>query len=151
MTIDVDAIRVSGRLWGDNFALLTGHQIIALCDALTAEQERVRVLETENAEIRAANDELDEMFDLEPLRRASNEQIWAELDERCAPFSDSPTIAGLRRERARLYRDVSAEREKVRVLRAALRDAMRYTHAVPMAAFDEWMDALAATDDGGGA
>jgi hypothetical protein len=46
---------------------------------------------------------------------------------------------------------LTAERERVRVLRAALRDAMRYTHAVPMAAFDEWMDALAATDDGGGA
>jgi hypothetical protein len=46
---------------------------------------------------------------------------------------------------------LDAEREKVRVLATALRDAMRHTHAVPMAAFDEWMDALAATDDGGGA
>jgi hypothetical protein len=44
MTIDVDAIRVSGRLWGDNYALLTGYQIIALCDALDAEREKVRVL-----------------------------------------------------------------------------------------------------------
>jgi hypothetical protein len=44
MTIDVDGIRVSGRLWGDNYALLTGYQIIALCDALDAEREKVRVL-----------------------------------------------------------------------------------------------------------
>jgi hypothetical protein len=37
----------------------------------------------------------------------------------------------------------------VRVLRAALRDAMRHTHSVPMAAFDTWQDALAATGEKG--
>jgi hypothetical protein len=159
MTIDVEAIRaeyretVAATAHGGtaaDFATLAAC-LPALCDALTAERERVRVLETENAEIRAANEELDEMFDLNPLRRASNEQIWAELDERCARYSYSPKIADLRRERARLYRDVSAERERVKVLRAALHDAMRHTHSVPMAAFDTWQDALAATDDGGGA
>jgi hypothetical protein len=51
MTFDTEAIRASGRLWGDNFALLTGHQVVALCDALDAltaerdaERERVKVL-----------------------------------------------------------------------------------------------------------
>jgi hypothetical protein len=154
-----------------NAALIAGCRTLipALCDALEAEGERVRVLETENAEIRAANDELGEMCDLDPLRRASSEQIWAELDERCAPFSSSQKVADLRRARARLYRDISAEREKVRqgseVLAELWEYAMRlegvalafaYSHSyvtMPQCAPDlmeRIKAALAATEDGGG-
>lgn len=99
-TIDTARLRATAKLWGSNYALMTGHEIVALCDALDAAQK-------ENAEILAANDELGEMFDLEPLKRASSEQLWAELDLRCAPYAESQEVADLLRERAHLYQTIS--------------------------------------------
>jgi hypothetical protein len=44
--IDTGSLRASARLWGTNYALLTGTQVVALCDALDEERQRVEVLQT---------------------------------------------------------------------------------------------------------
>jgi hypothetical protein len=98
--------------------------MLALCDALTAEREKARVLVALRDEQKARID-------------------WL-LDERGGAAHDASYVASV--EAAR-----DGAEARVKVLRAALRDAMRHTHSVPMAAFDTWQDALAATDDGGGA
>jgi hypothetical protein len=47
---------------------------------------------------------------------------------------------------------LDAERARTRVLREALRDAMRFSGPAPSGAYASWLTALAATgDDGGGA
>jgi len=89
-----------------------------MLDALTAAR-------AENDTLRAENDEMGEMFDLAPLKRASHEQLWAEMDRRRARYARSQKVADLLRERARLCEEVSelkaaltaarAENERLRV------------------------------------
>jgi hypothetical protein len=114
MTIDVGAIRASGRLWGDNYALLRGNQIVALCDALDAAQ-------TESARLAAERDKAEGR-----IEQQDSLIMWQ-------------------------GKALEKEQERVRVLRAALRDAIGCIPdgCVPIDADLSWLAALAATDGGG--
>jgi hypothetical protein len=154
MTIDVEAESACVD-WSLAYTNLWD-RYIALCDAAAAERERVRgmrehlaaadhqVVAWQERFADLENDEREKVRVLVALRDEQKARIDWLLDERGGAAHDASYVASV--EAAR-----DGAEARVRVLRAALRDAMRHTHSVPMAAFETWLDALAATDDGGGA